>query len=99
LAGLHYLNDVVTLELDAEKCNGCSLCLMVCPQAVFTLEPGLAIITNRDACIECGACQGNCPVEAISVRAGVGCASGIISSWLRGSDDISCDCSDDGPCC
>ncbi len=99
MAGLRYLENVVTLDLDAKKCNGCSLCLIVCPQAVFTLKGGIAIITNRDACIECGACQGNCSEGAIKVRSGVGCASGIISSWLRGSEDISCDCSDDGSCC
>ncbi len=98
MAGLKYLKDVVTLELDTAKCTGCSLCLIVCPQAVFILEDGVAVITQRDACIECGACQGNCPEEAISVRAGVGCASGIISSWLKGSDEASCDCSD-GDCC
>ena len=33
-----------------------------------------AVLTDRGACIECGACARNCEAEAISVRAGVGCA-------------------------
>jgi ferredoxin len=33
--------------------------------------------------MECGACALNCPVKAIAVDAGVGCASGMINEWLR----------------
>ncbi|MEJ2519175.1 MAG: 4Fe-4S binding protein, partial [Desulfuromonadales bacterium] len=54
-----------------------------------------ARIVDRNACIECGACAGNCPVEAFSVQAGVGCASAIIHGWLTG-EEPSCDC--DGSC-
>jgi ferredoxin len=35
------------------------------------------------ACLECGACSTNCPVAAIHVDAGVGCAIGLINEWLR----------------
>jgi len=47
-----------------------------------------------------GACARNCPAEALSVDAGVGCADGIIRGALRGTDPA-CDCSDDSPghCC
>ena len=30
-----YLPEVVDLELDSARCNGCGLCLKVCPHAVF----------------------------------------------------------------
>ena len=96
--GLTYLKDVVTLELDAAKCTGCGICLDVCPHSVFALESGKARIVTRDACMECGACAQNCPVSAISVRAGVGCAAGIISGLLKGTEPT-CDCSDDSSCC
>lgn len=79
---LMYLKNVVTLGLDHKKCIGCGICLLVCPRAVLSLTNGKIEIANRDACMECGACSRNCPVEAIDVRAGVGCAAAVINSML-----------------
>jgi ferredoxin len=62
---LKYLPNVSTLKLDVEKCNGCGMCVIVCPHAVFAIEERLARITDIDSCMECGACAGNCPEEAI----------------------------------
>ena len=95
MSSLRYLENVVTLELDADKCIGCGMCAVVCPHGVFTIEERKAQIVDRNACIECGACAGNCPVEALAVEAGVGCASAIINGWLTG-EQPSCDC--DGSC-
>ncbi|MHC4873262.1 MAG: mercury methylation ferredoxin HgcB [Planctomycetota bacterium] len=89
----NYLKDVVTLELNKDKCVGCEMCLKVCPHAVLKVENKKAEIIKRDSCMECGACAKNCPVEAISVRAGVGCAAGILNGMLGGSGDC---CSDGG---
>jgi hypothetical protein len=38
--------------------------------------------------MECGACSRNCPVDAIFVQSGVGCANAVINSMLgrEGSD-------------
>lgn len=95
-----YLPGVVTLEYDPSQCSGCTLCVQVCPHAIFEMRDKKAVIANRDACIECGACELNCPEGAISVRPGVGCAAGIIKSWLRGDPEPSCDCGGpDGDCC
>jgi ferredoxin len=41
------------------------------------------VLADRDACIECGACAGNCPVAALKVDPGVGCATGLINEWFR----------------
>jgi NAD-dependent dihydropyrimidine dehydrogenase PreA subunit len=82
---LRYLSGVATLSLDQARCDGCARCLEVCPHDVFA--PGEARgpvrIQDRDACMECGACQRNCPTRAVTVQAGVGCASALIRSRLR----------------
>lgn len=96
--GFVYLSDVVTLELDREKCNGCRMCTIVCPHEVFVVENRKALIAHKDFCMECGACEINCPENAISVRAGVGCAAGIINGLIHGTEP-SCDCSSGGTCC
>ena len=79
---MSYLKDVVTLDLDAEKCIGCGFCLVVCPQRVLAMTDGRVGIIDRDACMECGACAVNCPVEAVTVQRGVGCAAAVINSVL-----------------
>jgi NAD-dependent dihydropyrimidine dehydrogenase PreA subunit len=90
---LVYLKDVVTLELDQEKCNGCGMCIKVCPHEVFGLKEGKAHIINRDFCMECGACSLNCPMQAIFVKSGVGCAAGIIYGILNNTEPT-CGCAD-----
>ena len=86
-----YLKDVVTLDLDNEKCVGCGMCTIVCPRAVLGMNNGHARIENRDACMECGACARNCPTAAITVQAGVGCAAAVMNAAL-GRDSSSCCC-------
>jgi NAD-dependent dihydropyrimidine dehydrogenase PreA subunit len=83
MKGFEYLQDVATLKLDRASCVGCGRCLEVCPHQVFVLMEQRASLRDRDACMECGACALNCPVKAITVDAGVGCASGMINEWLR----------------
>ena len=98
---LVYLKNVVTLQLDSEKCTGCRRCLQVCPQCVLTVVAKKARISARDNCIECGACMQNCEYEAISVDAGVGCATAMIDGLLRYGDPDkgTCDCESTSPCC
>ena len=78
-----YLKNVVTLQLDVQKCNGCGMCIEVCPQQVFVLSAKVSSIHDRDACIECGACAKNCACGAISVSTGVGCAYAVLMSKLK----------------
>jgi NAD-dependent dihydropyrimidine dehydrogenase PreA subunit len=96
--GLVYLRNVVTLELDQEKCNGCKMCIFVCPHEVFMVTNRKAVIVNRDLCIECGACEKNCAEGAIKVRAGVGSAAGILAGILNNTEPT-CDCSSSGSTC
>ena len=85
-----YLRGVTTLRLERAACVGCGVCVGVCPREVLTLTDGLAAIREPDACIECGACALNCAAGAITVRAGVGCASGIINGLLGRGGDCCC---------
>jgi ferredoxin len=47
-------------------------------------------IIDLDACMECGACMQNCPVKAIRLTPGTGCASYIFKTWITGKKNASC---------
>lgn len=83
-----YLPGVATLVLREEVCVGCGQCLQVCPQQVFAEKGKGVTIRDLDGCMECGACALNCPVSAISVNPGVGCASYVIKRWFKGKDAV-----------
>ena len=72
MENLRYLDDVSTIELNGALCVGCTLCTQVCPHSVFEMSGRKAKITDRNGCMECGACVKNCPSGAISVNPGVG---------------------------
>jgi ferredoxin len=80
-----------TLQYAPELCITCSMCWTVCPHGVFK-EGKVAELVKPEACMECGACALNCPVYAIAVRSGVGCAAAMIRAALTGSKEVSCDC-------
>jgi NAD-dependent dihydropyrimidine dehydrogenase PreA subunit len=81
-----------TLVLRPERCNGCRMCLMVCPHAVFETTGKVVKIANQSACMECGACQLNCPTGAIRVDSGVGCATAMFMAALKGKQEVTCGC-------
>jgi NAD-dependent dihydropyrimidine dehydrogenase PreA subunit len=83
---------VNTLVYDPGLCNGCAMCVAVCPHAVFEMNGRLARLTNAQACMECGACQLNCVTGAIAVESGVGCAAAMIRAALTGQKEATCDC-------
>jgi NAD-dependent dihydropyrimidine dehydrogenase PreA subunit len=87
-----YLRNVTTLSYQRSLCIGCGKCLEVCPQGVFEMNRGKAVLIERDKCMECGACMLNCPSGALEVEKGVGCALAVVYSKLKGLDEITCDC-------
>ena len=54
---------VVPLAVDESRCNGCEICVSVCPFNAISMEDGLAKI--HDNCTDCGVCIEECPEEAI----------------------------------
>ncbi len=82
-----------TLEYNPEMCTGCEMCIDVCPHGVFAMNSRTAEIQRKEACMECGACQINCPSDAIKVDSGVGCAAAMIFSALTRRKTVTC-CSD-----
>ncbi|HOX36166.1 MAG TPA: mercury methylation ferredoxin HgcB [Methanoregulaceae archaeon] len=90
-----------SLKYYPERCINCKRCTQVCPHGVFAEGKEHAELARPAACMECGACAGNCPVQAITVQSGVGCAWAMIGAALRGKDmDTECSCGgDDGSCC
>jgi NAD-dependent dihydropyrimidine dehydrogenase PreA subunit len=95
---MRYLANVTTLQYAQEKCTGCGRCVEVCPQRVFEMRDKRATITNRDQCMECGACALNCEFDALSVNAGVGCAAAIITGMVTGGPP-NCDCGNTNDAC
>ena len=91
-----------TLELDTGRCINCKRCTQVCPHSVFAEGKDHVELARPASCMECGACALNCPVQAIIVQSGVGCAAAMISAALRGKDMDSGECScggTGGTCC
>jgi len=57
----------VTTEIDTDICNGCGLCVEVCPSMTLSMVDGVAKVTGNDS-IHCGHCAAICPEGAITVR-------------------------------
>lgn len=81
-----------TLKFNQELCNNCIMCTSVCPHAVFARNNGKVSLVNPSNCMECGACQVNCPTGAIAVDSGVGCATAMIYAAIKGSKEPTCSC-------
>ncbi len=67
--------DAVKAEPDLNYCDGCALCIDVCPYHAINLveENGDGatrkyIAVNKAQCKGCGLCQGTCPKRGVSVQ-------------------------------
>lgn len=58
----------VSTVVDADRCNGCGLCVKVCPAKTLTMQRKKAVVTG-DRSLSCGHCAAVCPVDAITVHA------------------------------
>jgi len=57
----------VNIQIDPELCNGCGLCISVCPSETISIINEKAQITS-DESLTCGHCIAICPMDAISLK-------------------------------
>ena len=60
------IDRTVATRIDQEKCNGCELCIKVCPSDTISMQDGKAQVTG-DRSLQFGHCAAVCPVDAIRV--------------------------------
>ncbi len=82
--GYRYIEGTATLQVNRQDCVGCGNCVVICPHRIFALsDDNILEVRAPDLCMECGACARNCPVQAINVSPGVGCAAALIAAWTN----------------
>ncbi|HBD93366.1 MAG TPA: NADH-quinone oxidoreductase subunit F [Spirochaetia bacterium] len=59
--------ELLTFEIVADKCVGCSLCARNCPVFCIHGEPKTPFVIDQKACIKCGSCVEKCNFDAITV--------------------------------
>ncbi len=57
----------LVIEISSELCNGCQLCVKVCPARAFTLIDKTAVLTG-ECTFACDHCAAACPQAAIKTR-------------------------------
>lgn len=53
-------------QIDAQRCNGCGICVRVCPTQALGIQDGLACVVHPENCQYTGLCEHACPTQAIS---------------------------------
>ena len=56
---------LITYEIDAEKCRGCTLCARNCPVNAISGNVKEAHKIDQDVCIKCGKCMSSCKFDAV----------------------------------
>lgn len=52
--------------IDPQKCDGCGLCIRVCPTRALELQDDKAVVAHPLACEYSGLCEAVCPTQAIT---------------------------------
>ncbi len=56
----------IKIKIDRDLCNGCGLCIPVCPREIMSMADELAV-GDSTLCIGCGHCAASCPQKAIDI--------------------------------
>jgi NAD-dependent dihydropyrimidine dehydrogenase PreA subunit len=54
-------------EIDARSCDGCGICVAVCPAGALELRSGRAVLARPSLCEYDGSCEPACPRSAIQL--------------------------------
>ena len=60
------MDRTVTTTIDEKRCNGCGLCVTVCPSETITMKGKKAVVTGTQS-LNCGHCMAVCPTGAVKV--------------------------------
>ena len=55
-------------HIDPKACNGCKICMGLCPEDVIRMKDKQAAIVYPEDCIACVMCEMFCPVSAITIN-------------------------------
>jgi NADH:ubiquinone oxidoreductase subunit F (NADH-binding)/(2Fe-2S) ferredoxin/Pyruvate/2-oxoacid:ferredoxin oxidoreductase delta subunit len=58
---------LITYSVDADKCNGCGVCLRACPTKAISGAKKQIHIIDASLCQKCGICRSECKFDAILV--------------------------------
>lgn len=62
-----YCRELLTYSIDTDKCTGCTLCAIKCPEDAIIGEKKKAHYIITDKCIRYDQCRVNCNFDAIVV--------------------------------
>lgn len=69
LTGAYRLSPYGSIQIDEERCSGCTLCYQVCPRGVYEMDYSQhkAKIIQAGDCVNCGACVQQCPERCLTI--------------------------------
>ncbi len=67
--GVYRLNPYGNIQIEEERCTGCSLCYQVCPRGIYEIDHvhRKAKIIHAEDCVNCYACVKQCPERCLKI--------------------------------
>ena len=56
------------VDIDQNKCTGCSRCVMMCPRRILDIKDGKAYATEPESCDGLAGCIRKCPSDSITIQ-------------------------------
>ena len=64
----HVCKSLMSYEIIADKCRGCTACKRACPVNAISGEVKQPHVIDKSVCIKCGACIQKCKFDAIVIK-------------------------------